>query len=140
MATIASGLNGGAGYNSSDTITSTNLNSHVNGATLTNVLFGDLASSTVNDTDNMSDASATTLATSESIKAYVDNQLASSGLGRQAIYRTIDARGSDNTYWTNWSDLVDVHNLGSFGTGSSGVDQPHIFSFASTGTYLVEYK
>lgn len=35
---------------------------------------------TINDTDDMSDASATTLATSESIKAYVDSQF-SSGAG-----------------------------------------------------------
>lgn len=39
----------------------------------------DPAEVTINDTDNMSDASATTLATSESIKAYVDAETAGGG-------------------------------------------------------------
>ena len=45
MATVASGLNSGAGYNRSDTITSTTLNNHVNDATVTNIQPGDIASS-----------------------------------------------------------------------------------------------
>jgi hypothetical protein len=44
MATVASGLNGGAGYNSSDTITSTTLNNHVNNATVTGIVDADVAS------------------------------------------------------------------------------------------------
>ena len=44
MATVASGLNGGVGYNDSDTITSTNLNLHVNDATVTNIANADVAS------------------------------------------------------------------------------------------------
>ena len=44
MATVASGLNGGAGYNSSDTITSTTLNNHVNNATVTGIVDADIAS------------------------------------------------------------------------------------------------
>lgn len=44
MATVASGLNGGAGYNSSDTITSTTLNDHVNDATVTDIGNADIAS------------------------------------------------------------------------------------------------
>lgn len=44
MATVASGLNGGAGYNSSDTITSTTLNNHVNNATVTGIVNADVAS------------------------------------------------------------------------------------------------
>jgi hypothetical protein len=43
-ATVASGLNGGAGYNSSDTITSTTLNNHVNNATVTGIVDADVAS------------------------------------------------------------------------------------------------
>ena len=46
MATVASGLNSGSGYNSSDTITSTTLNNHVNNATVTNIQPDDIASST----------------------------------------------------------------------------------------------
>ena len=43
MATVASGLNSGAGYNSSDTITSTNLNLHVNDAEVTDIDNDDVA-------------------------------------------------------------------------------------------------
>lgn len=44
MATVASGLNGGSGFNSSDTITSTTLNDHVNDATVTGIVNADVAS------------------------------------------------------------------------------------------------
>jgi hypothetical protein len=44
MATVASGLNSGAGYNDSDTITSTTLNNHVNNATVTGIVNADVAS------------------------------------------------------------------------------------------------
>lgn len=43
MATVASGLNSGVGYNDSDTITSTNLNLHVNDATVTDIANADVA-------------------------------------------------------------------------------------------------
>ena len=43
MATVASGLNSGVGYNDSDTITSTNLNLHVNDATVIDIANGDIA-------------------------------------------------------------------------------------------------
>lgn len=45
MATVASGLNSGSGFGSSDTITSTTLNNHVNNATVTNILTADIADS-----------------------------------------------------------------------------------------------
>lgn len=45
MATVASGLNSGSGFNSSDTITSTTLNNHVNNATVTNIVTDDIAAS-----------------------------------------------------------------------------------------------
>ena len=44
MATVASGLNSGSGFNSSDTITSTTLNNHVNDATVTGIVNADVAS------------------------------------------------------------------------------------------------
>ena len=72
MATVASGLNSGSGFNSSDTITSTTLNNHVNNATVTDIVFANLATALVIDADDMTGNSATTLSTSESIKAYVD--------------------------------------------------------------------
>ena len=84
----------------------------------------------INDTDDMSDASATTLATSESIKAYVN----SLGTLSTAIYRTVEARSSaapsSNVYWTNWTELYDPQGVGAW----SGT----YYQFASTGTYLVE--
>ena len=110
MATVASGLNSGSGFTSSDTITSTTLNNHVNNATVTNILTADIASSTnktsgvtfekmqhistskilgrttagegdveevsLLDEDDMSSDSATAVATQQSIKAYVDSQIA----------------------------------------------------------------
>lgn len=44
MATVASGLNSGSGFSSSDTITSTTLNNHVNNATVTSIVNADVAS------------------------------------------------------------------------------------------------
>jgi len=91
---------------------------------------------TINDTDDMSDASATTLATSESIKAYVDSNAGDS----YNLYRTVNARGGISTAgWRNWSaNLRSTADLGAFGTGSSGTDQPFIFTFSATGSYLIE--
>lgn len=43
MATVASGLNSGSGFSSSDTITSTTLNNHVNNATVTAIANADVA-------------------------------------------------------------------------------------------------
>jgi len=91
------------------------------------------------DEDNMSSNSATSLATQQSIKAYVDAN--SGGSGGYNLYRTVDARNSEsgNTKWKNWSsNLNGTSVLGAWGTGSSGVDKPEIFTFSSTGTYLIE--
>ena len=89
------------------------------------------------DEDNMSSNSATSLATQQSIKAYVDSN---SGSGGYNLYRTVDARNSESrTSWVNWSaNLNGTSTLGAWGTGSSGVDKPNIFTFSSTGTYLIE--
>jgi hypothetical protein len=89
MATVASGLNGGTGYNSSDTITSTNLNLHVNDATVTGIVNADVASNAaiaiaklapivgtngiLLDEDDLVTDSNTKGATQQSIKAYVDD-------------------------------------------------------------------
>lgn len=90
------------------------------------------------DEDNMSSNSATALATQQSIKAYVDSN---SGTGGYNLYRTVDARNSESrTSWVNWSaNLNGTSALGAWGTGSSGVDKPNIFTFSSTGTYLIEF-
>ena len=84
---------------------------------------------TINDTDDMSDASATTLATSESIKAYVD----SVATGSTAIYRTTEARSATiggGELWQAWTELYDPQGLGAWSN--------EYYQFASTGTYLVE--
>lgn len=88
------------------------------------------------DEDNMSSNSATSLATQQSIKAYVD---ANSG-GGYNLYRTVDARGGGSSAEIkNWSsNLNGTTSLGAFGTGSSGTDKPNIFTFNSTGTYFIE--
>jgi hypothetical protein len=44
MATVSSGLNSGSGFANSDVVTSTNLNNHVNSATVTNIANADVAS------------------------------------------------------------------------------------------------
>jgi hypothetical protein len=89
------------------------------------------------DEDNMSSNSATALATQQSIKAYVDTN---SGSGGYNLYRTVDARGGGTSAKIqNWSsNLNGTTSLGAFGTGSSGTDKPNIFTFSSTGTYLIE--
>ena len=91
------------------------------------------------DEDDMTSNSATSLATQQSIKAYVDAN--SGGSGGYNLYRTVDARNGENRVtWLNWSaNLAGTTNLGSWGTGSSGIDRPNIFSFSATGTYLVEF-
>ena len=110
MATVASGLNSGSGFGSSDTITSTTLNNHVNNATVTGIVNADVASNAavavtklatitsqnvlgnigagnasvpivgstglLLDEDTMSTDSNTKGATQQSIKAYVDNEIA----------------------------------------------------------------
>lgn len=84
---------------------------------------------TINDTDDMSDASATTLATSESIKAYIDSVAS----GSTAVYRTVQGRSptvGSNVYWTNWTELFDPQGVGAWSN--------QYYQFASTGTYLVE--
>lgn len=118
--------------------TSKILNSNVTKAKIENVanmkVLGNTSGSAVapqevniNDTDDMSDASATTLATSESIKAYVDS------LGT-SIYRTVDARNGTSTSiqnFENWEELYNPAQLGSWNSYDRYV-------FASTGTYLIE--
>lgn len=110
MATVASGLNSGSGFNSSDTITSTTLNNHVNNATVTGIVNADVASNAavaftklapitsqkvigsigsgnaeidivgtnglLLDEDNLATDSDTKGATQQSIKAYVDAEVA----------------------------------------------------------------
>jgi hypothetical protein len=61
------------------------------------ISFTELASALVNDTDAMTDASATTLATSESIKAYVDSQ----AIGVGQTWQNVASSRSNNTVFQN---------------------------------------
>lgn len=47
MATVSSGLNSGSGFANSDVVTSTNLNNHVNSATVTNIVAADISSDAI---------------------------------------------------------------------------------------------
>jgi hypothetical protein len=69
----------------SDTLTFTNKTFDANGTgnSLSNIDFADFASGVVADEDNMSSDSATKLATQQSIKAYVDTEVA--GISTSAI-------------------------------------------------------
>jgi len=126
------------------------LNSNVTKAKIENVanmkVLGNTSGSaaapeevTINDTDDMSDASATTIATSESIKAYVDSQTTDNL--PYTIHNTDDARdGQSQEKWQGWSAVKANAEVGSFqGTGGATDDNTE-FVFAATGTYYVEFS
>jgi len=94
---------------------------------------------TINDTDNMSDASATTIATSESIKAYVDSQNTDSL--PYTIQNTVDARdGQSQEKWQNWIPVKANTDVGAFQGSGGATDANNEFVFAATGTYYVEFS
>jgi len=94
---------------------------------------------TINDTDNMSDASATTIATSESIKAYVDLQ--NTNNLPYTIWNTLDARdGVSQEKWQHWNAVQANANIGGFGGTGGTTDSNTEFLFAATGTYYVEFS
>jgi len=90
------------------------------------ISFTELSDALVNDTDSMSDASATTLATSESIKAYIDAEIlasrpkvvtptggtdqgttgGSAGTGTVALNREITSGSTDTTFTYNMADFT----------------------------------
>lgn len=86
------------------------------------ISFTELSDALVNDTDSMSDASATTLATSESIKAYIDGMRpkivvptggtdqgttgGSAGTGTEALTRTITSGTTDTDFNYNMADFT----------------------------------
>ena len=87
---------------------------------------------TINDTDTMSDASATTLATSESIKAYVDAEIDKT-LGHNQTWQSV-TRLLDSTEYTNDTGKPIMVN-GSF-TGSTDDHQVLISIKPSGGSYV----
>jgi hypothetical protein len=126
------------------------LNSNVTKAKIENVanlkVLGNTSGSaaapqevTINDTDNMSDASATTIATSESIKAYVDSQTTDNL--PYVIFNTLDARDSQSQEkWQHWNAVQANANIGAFGGSGGTTDSNTEFLFAATGTYYVEFS
>jgi hypothetical protein len=86
------------------------------------ISFTELSDALVNDTDSMSDASATTLATSESIKAYIDGMRpkvvtptggtdqgttgGSAGTGTEALLREMTSGSTDTTFTYNMADFT----------------------------------
>jgi hypothetical protein len=126
------------------------LNSNVTKAKIENVanlkVLGNTSGSaaapqevTINDTDTMSDASATTIATSESIKAYVDSQTTDNL--PYTIHNTNDARdGQSQEKWQNWNAVQANANIGAFGGSGGTTDSNTEFLFAATGTYYVEFS
>ena len=59
----------------------------------------------INDTDAMTDASATTLATSESVKAYVDSSSKAPGLSMTWETDTTDSDAGNGKVWANHATL-----------------------------------
>ena len=166
MATVASGLNSGSGFNSSDTITSTTLNNHVNNATVTAIANADVASNAalaftkladitnnnlvgrvdnannanvpiviggsgdagvLFDNDDMLDnsdtagGSATRGATQQSIKAYLDTQIAAFPI----------TAPTGTTVATCGTVTLPGGLILKFGQGSSTSDDNESFSFKS---------
>ena len=146
------GINGsGKLFIKDDAITTARiLNSNVTKAKIENVanlkVLGNTSGSaaapqevTINDTDTMSDASATTIATSESIKAYVDSQTTDNL--PYTIWNTLDARdGASQEKWQHWNAVQANANIGAFGGSGGTTDSNTEFLFAATGTYYVEFS
>lgn len=126
------------------------LNSNVTKAKIENVanlkVLGNTSGSaaapqevTINDTDTMNNASATTIATSESIKAYVDSQTTDNL--PYTIWNTLDARdGVSQEKWQHWNAVQANANIGGFGGTGGTTDSNTEFLFAATGTYYVEFS
>lgn len=148
-------INTNGSFGPTDTVTNTNLNAVADGATFNDpvdeetlelhtdgklrvkaggvdttqiadsaVNFSKLTD--VNDDDTMSNASATTLATSESIKAYVDSSRSIAIIESD----TAGARDGSTYYFNNLSETIDIGNIVSESSGE--------ITFSSTGTYLID--
>jgi hypothetical protein len=173
MATVASGLNSGSGYNSSDTITSTTLNNHVNNATVTNIQPDDIASSTnkttgvtfakmqfistekvlartssndgvveeidiagasgiLLDEDTLSSDSNTRGATQQSIKTYVDNEIAAKKVNCLLTNTSSSVTVSSVPFTVPFdSEISDSSNLHDNSTNNSRI------TIGTAGVYII---
>jgi hypothetical protein len=166
MATVASGLNSGSGFGSSDTITSTTLNNHVNNATVTSILTADISDSSSKttgvtfakmqhistakvlgnvsgsegdvsevsllDEDNMSSDSATSVATQQSIKAYVDNEIAAKKVNCLLTNTSSSVTVSSVPFTVPFdSEISDASNLHDNSTNNSRI------TIGTAGVYII---
>jgi len=92
MATIASGLNGGGGFGSSDTITQTTLNNHVNSATVTAIANADVASNALIAVTKLA-----TITTSNVLGSLGSGNVSIPIVGNTGILKNDDALGTSDT-------------------------------------------
>jgi len=166
MATVASGLNSGSGFGSSDTITSTTLNNHVNNATVTGIVNADVASNAavavtklatitsqnvlgnigagnasvpivgstglLLDEDTMSTDSNTKGATQQSIKAYVDNEIAAKKVNCLLTNTSSSVTVSSVPFTVPFdSEISDASNLHDNSTNNSRI------TIGTAGVYII---
>lgn len=165
MATVASGLNSGSGFGSSDTITSTTLNNHVNNATVTGIVNADVASNAavavtklatitsqnvlgnigagnasvpivgstglLLDEDTMSTDSNTKGATQQSIKAYVDAEIAKKKRNCLVTNTSSSIAVTHPTILSFDSEISDDNNLHDNSTNNSRI------TVDTTGVYII---
>ena len=90
------------------------------------------------DEDDMSSNSATGIASQQSIKAYIDNEISNLGplVNNYVVFETTNGRNAEGTWrWHNYAEIAKNSTLSSFGAFDS---DGCVFTFTSTGTYLVE--
>ena len=92
------------------------------------------------DENDMNSDSDTAVATQQSIKAYIDTEITNLGVvvNNYVMFETTDARNNEGSYrWKNYTEIAKNNSLTSFGSFDGGGS---IFTFTSTGTYLVEFN
>jgi hypothetical protein len=91
------------------------------------------------DENDMNSDSDTAVATQQSIKAYIDTEITNLGVvvNNYVMFETTNARNAENSFrWKNYTEIAKNNSLSSFGSFDS---DGSIFTFTSTGTYLVEF-
>lgn len=91
------------------------------------------------DEDDMSTDSDTAVATQQSIKAYVDNEITNLGVlvNNYVMFETTNARNDESIFrWKNYEEIAKNNTLSSFGSFD---EDGSIFTFTSTGNYLIEF-
>ena len=92
MATVASGLNSGSGFGSSDTITQTTLNNHVNSATVTAIANADVATNAAIAVTKLA-----TITTSNVLGSLGSGNVSIPIIGTTGILKNDDALGTSDT-------------------------------------------